>query len=292
MAQTKKNTIENVIDVNTNKPTLGFMNVSELAFLEHYERNRSVNEKHANKIMSSIRKKGIYGTIGVIQYNKATGRILDGQNRLAAMRKLVEKGELSQDTEIPVAIYDFIEDVETVQIKDINQNQQKWGNFNYLEVAAVDSPDFSRFKDFVENTSNFSKYFDGKTETINIRIAYSLAFGKGGQKILSLLKKGAVEEFYFDEEVKAKLLKRLEFCCKVINNLGYSFSSCAEAFGKVWPEYEQKNIPEEVWLKHFSLKAKSLTKRKPTRKEEWQEVFDAVLSSIVLNEKELFAFAA
>lgn len=111
--------------------------------------NRVINHGHVNKIKEQLRTSLNY--FPPITINAVTNNIIDGQHRLKAFQKLVDDGELSSDSKIPVMYVTIPVVKEKEAIINANTNSKNWSLDDYIASYAKSNSDYRKLDEWCAN---------------------------------------------------------------------------------------------------------------------------------------------
>ena len=234
--------------------------------------NRQINHGHVSKIKEMMILH--FKNFPPISVNKRTHHIVDGQHRLEAYQKLVDSGEFSSETTIPVMYCDIPEDEEHIAIIDANTTSKNWSLDDFMVSYAVENPEYKKLDVWAKS---HSLCHDGKKS--KFRYAAAILKGENSVKTLKSGKFCITNEDYKNvEAIHSELIEILEVLNKPDN--GSFIESIALSWSKVRTLH-----PFKTWLKELKAKKYTLAKKPFSNKKDWDNIFSTISTAINIKTK-------
>lgn len=249
-----------------------------------FESNRDLVEQHVKNIMVALRKGE---NVGIALIELRTDKIIDGQHRIEAVKRLLENGE---NASIDVVFKDFGGDEKSAMdfAHDLNCYQKGWTDKNYLAYYKPQNDDYKRLEDFAKAHSLcYSIVKTGPNKggknlklTTAARLVMGLAFKRDA------IRKGTFqatdEEFeeasqYHDEIKRMLEIKGYVNEEKTCPNIGNSF----ESFITGWIIFRTKTYRQMEKIGGFDaycLRVPNLDMSVCTNVQEWYRRFSNLLN--------------
>lgn len=215
-----------------------------------FERNRDLDENHIKKIQKAL----LNGEkIGVAMVELKTLKIIDGQHRLEAVKRVLESGKPAK---IDVIFEDFNgnEDAAMEFAHSLNANQKGWTDKNYLAYYKPKQEAYQKLEKFAsDNSLCFSIAKTGKNQgkkNLKLTTAARLVMGPNFQRnairvgAFNATDKDFSNAVLFHNEIK-RILEIKGYVNEEKNcpNMGNSFESMITAWinfrNSTWREMEK-----------------------------------------------------
>lgn len=226
-----------------------FMSYDEVKDFGKNSKNRTVliDSNHVKDLMNVIKEnvaegKPAFGNAPII-VNKVTNHILDGQNRLAAFVKSVERGIIPNDTKIMVSFEEIHgEENENSLIVSMNTKSKNWTLDDFIESYSKDNLNYWKLKRFCqEHDLCFTVKKNG---SIHPHYRYGAAMIKG-TTCGSSLKNGS---FTVSDDELAIAHNIHEEISQIRNKFGISPDTGIESMVTTWGKFRNR-IPLSCILK-------------------------------------------
>lgn len=231
--------------------------------------NRVINHGHVNRIKEQMRTS--FNVMPAITINTTTKNVIDGQHRLRAFQKLVDDGELSIESKLPVMYVTISPSDEKVAIINANTNSKNWSLDDYIKSY---SKSISYYKQLDEWCGNHALTVDGNKK--KYRYGASILTGVACSK---QLKDGSftltLKDFERGEDVHSELLEIIEVLGKP------SKGNYIEYMAVSWCQVRGLH-PFREWLKELKTKKGTLVKKPFSNKQDWDNIFSILLRAISL----------
>lgn len=252
----------------------------EVATFGWNQRNRKVNEQHVNEFVNLIKNKEydeetlVFGLMPII-INPRTNHILDGQHRLEAFKKAVEKGLIPADAKVLVGMWVLDdEDNEKETILMLNTHSKNWSMNDYLDSYAQMNEHYAKLRRFCQ-THSLCNQKKGDVIKLNYRYGAAIIKGKACQ---SVLKK---EEFTCDEAELALAEVVHEEMAQIRQKLEMNYSSTdIEGMATEW--HKARKIMSYKDILKVNIPQRILN-NKPRNATEWENTFALIYKKIVEN---------
>lgn len=262
------------------------MNISDFFEILGYEevvmfgkaqRNRKVNEQHVNEFVNLIKNKEydestlVFGLMPII-VNPITNHILDGQHRLEAFKKAIEKGLIPSDAKVLVGKWVIpYEDEEKGIILMLNTHSKNWSMNDYLDSYAQMNEYYAKLRQFCQS---HSLCYQKKGDVMKLNYRYGAAIIKG-KACQSVLKK---EEFMCDDAELALADVVHDEMAKIRQKMDMNYSSTdIEGMATEW--HKARNIMSVKDIMKVNI-PKRIMNNKPKNASEWESVFSLLYKRI------------
>lgn len=150
--------------------------------------NRMIDESHINLFTRYSEQK--LRNMPPLTVNERTGRLIDGQHRVRALIKMIDKGILPKNYRYDVMLIDISEEEERSEIINANINSKGWSQMNYIKFYMEDvCGDISNSYTMLDDWCRRHKLTASKSEKIAPKFRYGAAIIKG-MGCSSILKNG------------------------------------------------------------------------------------------------------
>lgn len=248
-----------------------------------FARNRDVSENHVLKIKKALQNGE---DVGLATIELRTLKILDGQHRIEALRRVLEEGGKAS---IDVVFRDFggDEDAAMEYAHALNAYQKGWTDKNYLAYYKPKQEAYAKLEEFAsDNSLCYSVAKTGKNagrKNLKLTTAARLVMGPNFQR--SAIREGKFSatdadfenaRYYHDEIRRILEIKGYVDEAHTCPNMGNSF----EAMITAWINFRQaswREIEKIGGFDGYCLRVDSLDMTVCTNIKEWYDRFYALL---------------
>lgn len=228
-----------------------------------FERNRDLNENHVNEIVKAIKAGKKMPSIVV---ELRTKKVIDGQHRLEAVRRILEEGgQASIDVEF--ADFNGNENAAMDYAHDINAHQKGWTDKNYLAYYKPVMESYRKLEEFAASHSlchSVAKAGKNKgRKNLKLTTAGRLVMGPNFQRSsIRLGNFNATDEDFADAAAYHDELKKILTLTGYVNdekncpNMGNSFESMISG----WINFRNKTYRKMEQIGGFDSYCKRIPK--------------------------------